>query len=111
MIGPSNLQVGKKALVTCDNWFLAPDGRQYRGIFGTVKGVFTAEDTLGVRPNGKSTNWYAEIGNMVIAGCQIHYVIRTDGCNIGEVSDWKETEGDVKLFNRPSHIYYAQEAA
>lgn len=108
MISPSNLEIGKKALVTCDNWFLAPDGRQYRGIFGTVKGVFTAEDTLGVRPNGKSTNWYAEIGNMLVAGCQIHYAIRTDDCNTGNVDEWKEIEG--KLVNRATHIYYADDA-
>lgn len=110
MIGPTNLEVGKKVLVTCDNWFYAPDGQNYRALFGTVKGVFTAEETLGVRPNGKSTNWYAEVGNMLIAGCQIHYVARIDTCELGAVNAWTEVDGTVKEFTRPSHIYNADGA-
>lgn len=67
-----NITPGKTALVTVDNWFYAPDGRMYRAVFGTVKGARTAEKTLGVRPNGKSTNWYLEIGCMTLAAGQAH---------------------------------------
>ena len=31
-----------------------------------------------IKTNVKSTNWYVLIGNMIIAGCQIHYAIQTD---------------------------------
>lgn len=69
---------GDKALITTDGWFIAPDGEQYRSAFGTVKGVYDSYNTLGVKTNAKSTNWYVVIGNMTIAGCQIHYAIKTD---------------------------------
>lgn len=103
-----NIEIGKKALITADNWFYAPDGKQYRAVFGTVKSIKTAEETLGIKPNGKSTNWYVEIGNMTIAGCQIHYAIRTDKCNLDRAGDWT-TKSDVGVteFETPSKIYFA----
>jgi hypothetical protein len=100
---PNNISIGDKVLVTCDNWFYAPDGQNYRAVFGTVKAVRTAEDALGVRPNGKSTNWYAEVGNMMIAGCQIHYVVKTSTCVLGDVPTWNDEKG------RPTHIYNADQ--
>jgi hypothetical protein len=106
MISP-NTSIGDKVLVTCDNWFYAPDGIMYRGVFGTVKAVRTAEDTLGIRPNGRSTNWYLEIGNMTIAGCQVHYVVKTDNVNCEAVDDASVVEGVVHRHNRPTQIYNA----
>jgi hypothetical protein len=105
----NNVEVGDKVLVTCDNWFYAPNGQHYRAVFGTVRAVRTAEDTLGVRPNGKSTNWYVEVGNMTIAGCQVHYVVKTDRCDLGTTCSWTEEKGVVVYFDRPSHIYNADE--
>lgn len=37
-----NLQVGKKALITTNNWFMAPDGLQYKAVFGTIIRVASA---------------------------------------------------------------------
>lgn len=104
-----NIEIGKKAIITTDNWFYAPDGRQYRGVFGTVKGVFTAEETLGVRPNGRSTNWYVEIGNVTIAGCQIHYAVRSEHCNTENTArDWlADTSKGLVEYERPCAIYNA----
>lgn len=81
------LEIGKKALITTDNWFYAPDGKNYRAAFGTVNAVRSSEETLGVRTNAKSTNWYVEIGCLTVAGCQIHYAVRTDHCALGRVID------------------------
>lgn len=72
------MKTGEKYLISCDNWFFAPDGENYRAVFGTVHGVQDAESVLGVKTNARSTNWYVLIGDMVLAGCQIHYAIRTD---------------------------------
>lgn len=73
---------GKNVLVTCDNWFYAPDGKQYRAAWGTVS-VFSDQETLGIKTNNKSTNWYLQIGKgerqIVIAGCQVKYAVL---CNI-----------------------------
>mgnify|MGYP000871467567 FL=1 len=52
-----NIEIGKKALLTLDNWFYVPDGNNYRAVVGTGNAVKTAEETLGIRPNAKSTNW------------------------------------------------------
>lgn len=72
------LVIGDKVLVTTDGWFFAPDGEQYRAVFGTVRGIHSSEEVLGIRTNARSTNWYAEIGNTLLAGCQIHYCVKTD---------------------------------
>lgn len=107
-----NVSIGQKALVTVDNWFYAPDGKVYRAAFGTVKAVRTSEESLGVRTNAKSTNWYLEIGNMTIAGCQIHYVVRTDEYFDGNVRDWTSSaDHGCREFTRPTAIYNADGTA
>lgn len=103
--------VGDKILVTTDNWFYAPDGAQYRAAFGTVHAVSTAEDTLGVRPNGKSTNWYMQVGCLTIAGCQVHYVVKTDTCNLGRAKDWAHHDGACTEYERNSVIFDADGAS
>lgn len=104
-----NIGVGDKALVTCEQWFIAPNGRLYRCVFGTVKAVLTAEDALGVRPNGRSSNWYLEIGCITIAGCQIHYAVRTDAAILDRVNDWHFSAEKQTLveYDRPSMIFDA----
>jgi hypothetical protein len=104
----SSMQVGQKALITTNAWFYGPDGRQYRAAFGTVKAVRTSEDTLGVRTNARSTNWYVKIGNLTIAGCQIHYALRCDTVNTGPTKDWSaDAEKGLTEYDRPSAIYCA----
>lgn len=106
-----NIEAGQKALITTDNWFFAPDGNSYRAVFGTVKAVRTAEESLGVKPNAKSTNWYVEIGNMTIAGCQVHYAIRTDECSSDRGRDWNSSaEHGCNEFERPCAVYFAGRA-
>jgi hypothetical protein len=104
------IEVGKKALITADSWFFAPDGKSYRAVFGTVHGVKTAEETLGIKPNGKSTNWYVEIGNMMLAGCQIHYAIRTESYNACTAQGWNSSAADgINVHQQPCSIYNADE--
>ena len=71
-------EVGETYLLTTNDWFVAPDGESYKAVFGTVHGILTDKDTLGVATNRHSSNWYVSIGNMLVAGCQIHYCIKTD---------------------------------
>lgn len=102
------IELDKTYLVTTDQWFFAPDGRNYRAAFGTVNGIHSSEETLGIRTNAKSTNWYIELGRLTIAGCQIHYAVQTDECHMGEVLDYKVTEqGDCVKYTRPSDIFDA----
>ncbi len=105
------LEIGKKYLITTDNWFIAPNGRQYRSVFGTVKGINDADSTLGLKTNRNSTNWYVIIGGMVIAGCQIHYLVETESIvpEGQEIVDFEFHEGEVRFNTAPSRIYRADE--
>ena len=75
-------QRGETYLITTDDWFFGPDGAQYKAVFGTVHGIYSDAETLGIKTNAKSTNWYLAIGNMCIAGCQIHYAVKTNTVNL-----------------------------
>lgn len=101
------LEIGTKVLITTHDWFCTPDGRSCKAVYGTIKGIHNSEITLGVKTNARSTNWYVELGNMTIAGCQIFYVVKTEVCNLGEVSDWSTASGSLTLLTRPSSIYNA----
>ncbi|HEI0612118.1 TPA: hypothetical protein SIF59_003995 [Escherichia coli] len=102
------IQPGKNYLITADNWFYAPDGTQRRGVWGTLKAIHNSTDVLGFQPNRNSTNWYVEIGNMMLAGCQIHYVIQTDNCNFNVVNEFDASGPDVHGQQLPfSRIYNA----
>lgn len=103
----NNNYIGKNVLITTEGWFYAPDGIAYRAVWGMLKAVKTAEDTLGIRPNGRSTNWYVEVGNVTISGCQVNYVVQTDKVNFGEVDEFSIYEGQHVISKRPCAIYNA----
>jgi hypothetical protein len=111
MISPMSMSemIGRKVLVSTDNYFIAPDGRQYRAVFGKLAGVQTAEESLGVKVNVRSQDWYLTVGNMRIAGCQIHYAILTDECIGGRAVDYTTGSEGCKEFLRPSLIYFADD--
>lgn len=44
-----------KYLITTDNWFIAPDGKSYRAVWGEAH-TMTAVEALGVEPNRDSAN-------------------------------------------------------
>lgn len=70
----------KPLIITTDNWFLAPDGHQYKHVWGTAR-VVNAETVLGRKPE-RSADWFVVVGEgfgaVMIAGCQIHYVVQCD---------------------------------
>lgn len=100
-------ELNKKYLITTDDWFLAPDGNTYKAVFGTLRGIQEDEDTLGIKG---STNWYVNIGNMLIAGCQVHYAIQTDAVNYQPPSRDVECEGFLFAQSESSsRIYNADE--
>lgn len=103
-----NNHINKKVLVTCQNWFLAPDGKQYLGAWGEIKAIHEAGKTLGFIPNRSHANWFIEIGGMIIMGCQVMYLIACPNePNFGDVEDSVEKDGEIKNFTRPSRIYKA----
>ena len=99
------LEIGKKYLITTSEYFIAPDGQSYRAAFGKVHAVEDSKQTLGIQTNRNATNWYVRIGNMTIAGCQIHYVIKTDSC---DTETRHTSEHDGREYTANSRIFRAE---
>lgn len=101
-----NESIGEKHLITTNEWFIAPDGNQYKAAFGVLYGIYE-DSSLGIKTNRHSTNWFVQLGGMTIAGCQIHYAIKTDDCELGDIDDYEIYQGEVKKTNIRSRIYAA----
>lgn len=103
-------KIGDKYLVTTNNYFFAPDGQQYTAVFGTIKNIWPDHEILGIQTNRHSTNWYLQIGNMIVAGCQIYYAIKTDVCS--KENYVREVTHELKISicdSGESRIYFADE--
>ena len=101
--------VGKKVLLTCNNWFCAPDGLDYRYIHGTFNGIIEAKDLLGFKPRRQNVEWYISIGDMLIAGCQVNYAALCNSAPSSEVKGdllWKITDHGVSSGERPGKKIY-----
>lgn len=73
---------GANVLITTNEWFFAPDGQSYKAAWGKAE-IFKSEDLLGVKPHNYA-NWFALVdGVFLIAGCQIHYVVRCEERPVG----------------------------
>lgn len=107
LLNHGTLTPGRKVLVTTDSWFIGPDGKQYRAVYGTLVGVFTDQETLGVKTNGRSTNWCAQIGDCIIAGCQIHYACLAGDPPPTTVQSWSTHEGKTVMNEHPSEVLNA----
>lgn len=101
-----------KYLITTNNWFIAPDGKTYRAVWGEV--VIVEDTILGVKTNRNSVNWYAKIGSdekhAIIAGCQINYAIRCEKQPENKCSEnysWNEKEAAI-FSELPPVIYIAE---
>lgn len=94
-------------LCTTQNWFVAPDGKQYRAIWGKLNAIHEAGKELGFIPNRSHANWFYEIGKTIIMGCQILYLLRCDEKpNTEIVKDSSADEkGETKYSERPTMIY------
>lgn len=100
-----------KYLITTDAWFVAPDGKSYRAVWGEVKIVSDA--ILGIKTNFKSSNWFAKVGSdsnhVIIAGCQIHYACKTEQKpNTDSINDYSTEGGGYLKYERPTVIYIAE---
>lgn len=100
--------IDKKILVTTSGWFYGADGKQYKAVHGTLKAVHEAGKTLGFIPNRSHANWFIEIGEMIIMGCQVMYVVQCDSVHTGSVTEWShdsQQETGIRMFERPTAVY------
>ena len=98
------IQNGQRYLVTSESWFFGTDGNVYRSAWGRVY-IETTEETLGFKPSRPSTNWYMRIGDgensVIIAGCQIHYLIRCENRPTRKAGTYQRTDSG-ELFDNNS---------
>jgi|SRR6185369_2528920 len=101
--------LGKNVLITCSNWFYAPDGKLYRAIWGTLKNICEAKDVLGFLPGRTHANWFIHVGTSVITGCQVNYLIEChEPPNISDVThQLYDNATGLKVFMRANEIYHA----
>lgn len=97
------MKIGDMALVTTNGWFYAPDGRTYRAVFGKIKAIHSSEEQLGVKRGPRDVSWYMEIGDMVIAGCQILYAVNCTCVQTGSVHEKRPDKEQVTV--RDGEIY------
>lgn len=99
-----------KYLITTDAWFVAPDGQEYKAVWGEVEIV--SDIFLGIKTNARSANWFAKVGqeenHVIVAGCQIHYAVKSKKRPSDDPCKSWNTEGGFKEFSSPSRIYFAE---
>jgi len=107
------LKGGQRYLVTTDKWFYAPNGNQYRAIWGRVQIV--SDSILGIKTNSHSTNWYAVIGSdgkeVIVAGCQINYALRCEARPDDRPhQEWSlnPDKSMINFYDHPCMIYFAE---
>lgn len=100
-----------KYLISTDNFFTAPDGKDYQAVWGNVEIV--GDDILGIKTNARSANWFAKVGtednHVIVAGCQIHYAVKCEN----RPSDtggrtWETKEGECIEVRTPNKIYFTE---
>jgi len=106
------MENNEKYLISTSNWFLAPDGREYRAVWGTVK-ILSATSTLGITPNRNSSNWYVMVGGngkeAIVAGCQVLYAVRCEAKPYTEeIHDYHVGSEKTFSYKRPTKIYIAE---
>lgn len=102
--------INKKCLITTSGWFVAPDGKEYRAVWGELKAIHEVGKSLGFIPNRSHANWFVEIGGMIVMGCQVMYFVACPEMpETGEVEHWNTKEaGGIDRHLTPSKIYISQ---
>lgn len=100
----------KNVLVSTSEWFVAPDGNQYKAVWGKLESINKVdESSLGFAPNRPNANWVFKIGNMFIYGCQIKYLILSEKRpQIDFTRSWEVHNGELKIHNGPSFIFVSE---
>lgn len=98
--------VGQKVLINTTEWFVGPDGKDHKAVWGTLNGVYEAGKHLGFIPNRAHANWYYDIGGMAIMGCQVKFVNLCPDQPPAETDAWTMRDGETQpvLYKVPNKI-------
>jgi hypothetical protein len=110
-MGDIKRNIKGKYLISTDNWFIAPDGLQYKSAWGQVE--ILTDELLGIKTNRNASNWFAKIGternHIIVAGCQIHYACKSEEKpNINDVFEDIQFDGKFVTSKRPTRIYITE---
>jgi hypothetical protein len=78
--------VGEKVLITLEEWFTAPDGKQYQAVHGKLLAVRKTEDAPGFNPSRVRANWLYQFEGMAVMGHQVGHVIAAEEVNTGDAT-------------------------
>ena len=106
------MEEGVNYLITTDDWFMGPNGKQYKAVWAPVE-ILQDNEILGIKTNARSSNWYAKVGyfndHIIVAGCQIHYAAR---CNqepkLENDNNWEFHQGQKIDFEIKNKVYITQ---
>ena len=105
------IKSGQKYLITTEEWFIAPDGYQYRSAWGTCK-ILNIDEIFNFKVRQPSTNWYLEVGEngkeIIIAGCHIHYAVRSEKFPKDNLRGKFYMDTETKSEYNVSRIYIAE---
>jgi hypothetical protein len=105
------IENGKRYLITTDDWFFAPDGEQYKSVWGTCS-ILNIKEIFGFDPLRPSTNWYVFVGSInshvIIAGCRVHYAVRCEQKPKSNFEGKSYTDKDNNLSYSANRIFYAE---
>lgn len=105
------IEQGQRYLITTDNWFVGPDGNQYKAAWGKCY-IGKTDEKLGFTPLRPSTNWFLSVGcggkEIIIAGCQIHYAIRCEERPVVTITPETYVQKDTGIIYSTNNIYYAE---
>jgi len=100
--------LNKNVLITATEWFYAEDGNSYRAIWGELKAIRKVDEVIGFAPNRPNVNWIFEIGNVLIYGCQVKYIVLCPNQPSTEgTRSWSTEKGELRTFTTPNAIYIA----
>lgn len=101
--------IGKKVLVTVEDWFYGGDGQMYKAIWGELKAIKKVDDLIGFATTRAHANWVYEIGDTVISGCRINYIVKCEKKpKTKGHKNYVEREGKCVIFTSPNAIYITE---
>lgn len=98
--------INQKVLITTSEWFVGPDGKDHKAVWGTLKGVYEAGKHLGFIPNRAHANWFYEVGDIIMMGCQVKYICLCSEQPKEDVQAWTFEKDDTlpKTYTAPFKI-------
>lgn len=89
---------GEYYLITCDSYFIANDGEEYRAVWGKCT-IYESKEKFGFVPARPYANWVVEVGkgekSVIMAGCQVHYAVQCKKRPIKKSGKFKQANSEV----------------